>query len=89
MIASLERRLKALEDAAGKECPRCSELVVVYLGDELFSASRYGKPISREEYLAHEAEDGPDGECAVCRQRPVDVKAGGEVLEVTGGGGRR
>ncbi len=38
---------------------------------------RDGKSMNKEEYLAHEAEDGPDGECPVCRERPIHIKAGG------------
>ncbi len=78
MATSLERRVSALEDAGGGgECPRCSGIVATFLNGELHDASRYGKPMSKDEYLAHEAEDGPDGECAVCGQRPIEVKAGG------------
>ena len=75
MAAGITRRLRLLEDAGGDwECPRCSGMVVVYLGGELLNANRDGKPMSKAEYLAHEAEDGPDGECPVCGERPVDIK---------------
>ncbi len=75
MATVLKRRLRVLEDASGdNECPRCSGIVVVYLGGELLNANRDGKPMSKEEYLAQEAEDGPNGECPVCGERPIDIK---------------
>ncbi len=74
MATGLKRRLRLLEDAGGDSCPRCSGIVVVYLGDELLNASKDGEQMGEEEYLAHEAQDGPNGECPVCGERPVDIK---------------
>ncbi len=76
MATSLERRVRVLEDAGGgEECPRCSGIMATYINGELDSASRHGKKMSKEEYLAHEAEDGPEGECPVCGERPITIKA--------------
>ena len=74
MSSSIERRLKALEDASGDdECPRCSGLMATFINDELDNASRYGKAISREEYFTLEAQEGPNGECPVCGELPVEI----------------
>ncbi len=76
MATGLERRVKVLEDAGGGgECPRCSGIVATFINGELDNASRHGRPMSRGEYFSHEAEDGPDGECPVCGQRPITIKA--------------
>ncbi len=76
MATSLERRVSALEDAGGGgECPRCSGIAVTFVNGELDNASRYGEPMSKEEYREFEAEEGPGGECPVCGERPITVEA--------------
>ncbi len=75
MATTLERRLEALEDAgSGGECPRCSGIVATFINGELHDASRHGKPMSEEEYRAHQAEEDPDGKCPVCGGRPTTIK---------------
>ena len=41
------------------------------INGEFDSASRHGEPMSKEEYLAHQAQDSPGGECPVCGERPA------------------
>ncbi len=77
MAASLERRVRVLEDAGGGgECPRCSGVVEIRDCGERWSATKYGRAMTEEEYLAHAAEEGPDGECPVCKEKPIEIKVG-------------
>ena len=59
----------------GGECPRCSGVVGIVLDDEFYSASRDGKPMSKEEWQEFEAEE-EDGRCPVCNRKGHEITVG-------------
>ena len=72
---SLRGRLARLEDrTGGKDCPRCSGVVVVSVNGDLHHASKNGEPMSEEEYHSFEAED-IDGRCPVCGEESIEIIA--------------
>lgn len=74
----LEDRIERLERETGDGvCPRCSGVFAVFANGEFSSASKHGKSMSEEEYRAHKAEDGPDGECPVCGACPSEIRVPG------------
>ncbi len=76
MATGLDTRIRKLEDADGSgECPRCSGVVGILMNGEFSSASKYGVPMSREEYEAHEAEE-EEGRCPVCGRKPENITVG-------------
>lgn len=77
MATGLEARIRRLEDSGGDgECPRCSGVVGIILDGEFWSANRHGEEMSEEEWRRHEAEEGEDGRCPVCGQKPQEITVG-------------
>ncbi len=68
----LRRRVEALEQANGGECPRCAGLLGVFVCGEFHHASRQGEAMSREEW---EQATDEDGACPLCGAEPVRIKA--------------
>jgi hypothetical protein len=79
MSGDLHRRVEALEQAHGGECPRCSGMSAIIVNGEVKQASRHKELITPEEWHEYEAEEDADGRCPVCGRKPVEIRSVGRL----------